>query len=80
MTTTNFKNKATAPANVRPSSVSKARDFTMTPVFLILASFVQPFKFPAGPYEYKETPLRECTTPEILQQCEIPDMRPPRTP
>ncbi|MDR3576231.1 MAG: hypothetical protein P4L50_20375 [Anaerolineaceae bacterium] len=27
MTTTNFKNEATAPANVRPSSVSKARAF-----------------------------------------------------
>src|SRR6202451_4496844 len=27
MTTTNFKNEATAPANVRPSSVSKTRAF-----------------------------------------------------
>jgi len=34
---------------------------------------VKPFKFPASPYEYKVTPLRECPTPESLQQCDTPD-------
>ena len=38
-----------------------------------LESLVKPFKFPANPYEYKVTPLRECPTPEELQQCETPD-------
>jgi DNA repair protein RadC len=41
-----------------------------TPIFPAL---VQPFKFPASPYEYKVTPLRECPTPESLQQCDTPD-------
>jgi DNA repair protein RadC len=41
-----------------------------TPVFPAL---VEPFKFPAMPYEYKVTPLRECPTPESLQQCETPE-------
>jgi hypothetical protein len=68
MTTTNFKNEATAPASVRPSSVSNT-----TPLFPGMASLVQPFKFPASPYEYKVTPLRECPTPEFLQQCETPE-------
>jgi DNA repair protein RadC len=36
-------------------------------------SLVKPFKFAAGPYEYKVTSLRECPTPENLQQCETPD-------
>jgi DNA repair protein RadC len=34
---------------------------------------VAPFKFPASPYEYKVMPLRECPTPEALQQCDTPD-------
>ena len=38
-----------------------------------LESLVKPFKFPASPYEYKVTTLRECPTPENLQQCETPD-------
>jgi DNA repair protein RadC len=41
-----------------------------TPVFPAL---VVPFQFPATPYEYKVTPLRECPTPESLQQCDTPD-------
>ena len=47
----------------------------MNATFLLpgLESLVQPFKFPASPYEYKVTPLRECPTPEALQQCETPD-------
>ena len=38
-----------------------------------LESLVKPFKFAASPYEYKVTPLRECPTPEHLQQCDTPD-------
>jgi hypothetical protein len=38
-----------------------------------LDSLVKPFKFPACPYEYRVTALRECPTPENLQQCETPD-------
>ena len=38
-----------------------------------LDSIVKPFKFPASPYEYKVTPLRECPTPENLQLCDTPD-------
>jgi len=34
---------------------------------------VKPFKFPASPYEYKVTTLRECPTPEAMQHCETPD-------
>jgi DNA repair protein RadC len=33
---------------------------------------VKPFTFPAQPYEYKVTPLRECRTPESLQLCDTP--------
>jgi hypothetical protein len=36
-------------------------------------SLAKPFKFPASPYEYRVTALRECPTPESLQQCETPD-------
>ena len=38
-----------------------------------LDTIVKPFKFPASPYEYKVTALRECPTPEALQFCETPD-------
>jgi DNA repair protein RadC len=34
---------------------------------------VKPFRFAASPYEYKVTALRECPTPDSLQQCETPD-------
>jgi hypothetical protein len=44
-----------------------------TPLFPGLETLVQPFKFPATPYEYKVTPLRECPTPDSLQQCDTPD-------
>src|SRR5271163_1380587 len=37
------------------------------------AGLVKPFKFPASPYEYKVTALRECPTPDALQLCETPD-------
>jgi DNA repair protein RadC len=38
-----------------------------------LESLVKPFRFAASPYEYKVTALRECPTPDTLQQCETPD-------
>ncbi len=38
-----------------------------------LDNLVKPFKFPAGPHEYKVTALRECPTPDLLQQCDTPD-------
>ena len=84
MTTTNLKNEASAPANVRPSSVSKTRAFAAhranreltimntTPIFPGLDTLVKPFQFPATPYEYKVTPLRECPTPDDLIVCDTP--------
>lgn len=33
---------------------------------------VKPFTFPAQPYEYKVTALRECPTPESLKLCDTP--------
>lgn len=44
-----------------------------TPVLPGLESIVKPFRFPASPHEYKITSLRECPTPETLQQCDTPD-------
>ncbi len=38
-----------------------------------LEKLVKPFRFPASPYEYKITPLRECPTAESLQLCDTPD-------
>ena len=43
------------------------------PILPGLESLVKPFRFPATPYEYKVTPLRECPTPDQLQQCETPE-------
>ena len=34
---------------------------------------VKPPKFPAQPQEWKIVSLRECPTPDTLQQCETPD-------
>jgi len=31
-----------------------------TPIFSGMDTLVEPFAFPATPYEYKVTPLREC--------------------
>jgi hypothetical protein len=44
-----------------------------TPSFPGFETLVKPFKFAASPYEYKVTALRECPTPDSLQQCETPD-------
>ena len=46
---------------------------TNTPNLPGIESLVQPFKFPATPYEYKVTALRECATPMDLQTCDTPD-------
>lgn len=44
-----------------------------TPFFPGMETLVKPFKFPASPYEYKVTALRECPTPDALQLCDTPD-------
>jgi DNA repair protein RadC len=44
-----------------------------TPDLPGIDNIVKPFTFPAQPYEYKVTPLRECPTPESLQMCDTPD-------
>src|SRR5207247_3103780 len=36
-------------------------------------NIVKPIKFPAQPQEWKIVSLRECPTPETMQQCETPD-------
>jgi DNA repair protein RadC len=38
-----------------------------------LETLIKPFKFAASPHEYKVTALRECPTPDSLQQCDTPD-------
>jgi len=43
-----------------------------TAIFPSMETLVKPFKFPANPCEYRVTALRECPTPESLQQCETP--------
>lgn len=37
------------------------------------ADLVKPFKFPATPHEYKVTALKECPTPDDMQQRDTPD-------
>jgi DNA repair protein RadC len=44
-----------------------------TPIFPSMETLVKPFKFPATPYEYKVTALRECPLPNEMQFCETPD-------
>jgi DNA repair protein RadC len=46
---------------------------TNTPTLPGFDNIVKPFTFPAQPYEYKVTALRECPTPESLQMCDTPD-------
>jgi DNA repair protein RadC len=36
-------------------------------------SIVKPIKFPAQPQEWKIVSLRECPTPDTMQQCETPE-------
>ena len=64
---------ATRAANsVRNLPPTSTPEMTMNTTSLFPA-LVQPFKFPATPYEYKVMPLRECPTPDSLQQCDTPD-------
>jgi DNA repair protein RadC len=44
-----------------------------TPLLPGMENLVKPFRFPATPYEYKITPLRECPIPEKLSLCDTPD-------
>lgn len=34
---------------------------------------VKPFRFPSQPHEFRITVLRECVTPEEIQQCDTPE-------
>ena len=36
-------------------------------------NLIKPIKFPAQPQEWKIVSLRECPTPDAMQQCETPD-------
>ena len=38
-----------------------------------LPELVKPFRFEDQPHEYKVTPLRECPTPDQMQECDNPD-------
>ena len=62
-------------ASFPPMSSPLERNCAMNATSILpgLESLVKPFKFPACPYEYKVTPLRECPLPENLQPCETPD-------
>jgi DNA repair protein RadC len=44
----------------------------LNPLLPGLEAIVAPLKFPATPYEYKVTTLRECPTPESRQVCDTP--------
>jgi DNA repair protein RadC len=44
-----------------------------TPMLPGFENIVKPFTFPAQPYEYKVTPLRECPTPAAMMDCDTPD-------
>ena len=46
---------------------------TNTPTLPGFENLVKPFTFPAQPYEYKIQALRECPTPEQMQDCDTPD-------
>jgi DNA repair protein RadC len=39
----------------------------------LVNQLVKPVKFPAQPQEWKIVSLRECPTPDTMQQCETPD-------
>jgi proteasome lid subunit RPN8/RPN11 len=45
----------------------------LTPILPGIESLVAPFKFPGQPHEYKVTALRECPTPEQMQDCDTPE-------
>lgn len=78
MTTTTTKNQESGLLN-RPEQVStgkKAADEASINSIPFLPGFenlVKPFRFPSTPYEYKVTPLKECSTPEKLLLCDTPE-------
>jgi DNA repair protein RadC len=39
----------------------------------LINNLIKPIKFPAQPQEWKIVSLRECPTPDAMQQCETPD-------
>ena len=44
-----------------------------TPILPGIETLVAPFRFPSQPHEYKVTALRECPTPEQMQDCDTPE-------
>lgn len=44
-----------------------------TPSFPGFENIVKPFRFESQPHEYRITALRECPTPEQMQDCDTPD-------
>jgi DNA repair protein RadC len=44
-----------------------------TPPFPGFENIVKPFRFESQPHEYRITPLRECPTPDQMQDCDTPD-------
>lgn len=73
LTTSILATRTANTVRARPSPSTPETTMNATPLFPGVETLVQPFKFPASPYEYKVTPLRECPTPELLQQCDTPD-------
>ena len=73
LTTSILATRAANTARVRLSPLTPEMTMNTTPLLPGMESLVKPFKFPASPYEYKVTPLRECPTPESLQLCDTPD-------
>jgi len=65
--------RAANTARALPPPLTPEMTMNTTPLFPGMEPLVKPFKFPASPYEYKVTPLRECPTPESLQLCDTPD-------
>ena len=55
------------------SKKTPSKKTAATPDLLGNVALVKPFTFPASPYEYKVTALKECPTPEALQHCDTPD-------
>jgi len=65
---TNAQNQSSEIKN-RPERETRA-DCPTLPGF---ESIVKPFRFESQPHEYKVTALRECPTPEQMQECDTPD-------
>jgi len=65
---TNPKNQSELKSRPEQSSTSQTGLVTSG-----LEGLVKPFRFSATPHEFKVTALRECPTPETLQQCDTPE-------